>query len=115
MSAPELKPCPFCGNAAYTDLETAAIMGARTSHDFAIACRWCEVSAPGRNTFDEAVTAWNTRADIAAAQIEAARRDAWAEAMKAAADFCDGLDPYDYVGAYVDAILAIPYPGDAHD
>jgi hypothetical protein len=53
------------------------------------------------------------RADLAAAALDAARRDAWAEAMKAAADFCDGLDPYDHVGAYVDAILAIPYPGDA--
>ena len=64
MSAPELKPCPFCGNSAYTDKATARIIGLRTGHTFAIACNSCEVSAPGSSDFNEAVTAWNTRAAL---------------------------------------------------
>ena len=60
--ADELKPCPFCGSPAYTDHETAEIMGRHTGHKFVIACRWCEASAPGAATFAGAVDEWNRRA-----------------------------------------------------
>ena len=84
----ELKACPFCGHPAYDDAETAADFGhRRTGNNFAIACRWCEVSAPGMQTFAEAITAWNTRTDpaLAAAQAEVARlREALEDAARQA-------------------------------
>lgn len=58
----ELKPCPFCGNEPYSDAETAMIFGRRTLRNFAIACSYCEVSAPGADDFSDAIDAWNTRA-----------------------------------------------------
>lgn len=66
-----LLPCPFCGNEPYSDEETAASFGRqRTGDRFAIACSWCEVSAPGCATMPEAIAAWNTRADRQAAILE---------------------------------------------
>lgn len=62
--APELKPCPFCGSKPYTDTETATVMGDRTGHYFAVACRNCEASAPGSNSWTGAVGNWNIRADL---------------------------------------------------
>jgi len=61
MGKPELKPCPFCGSDAYFDKETAAILGNRTGHKFAIACSWCEISGPGEQEFNKAVMRWNQR------------------------------------------------------
>ena len=59
----ELKPCPFCGKQPYTDEDTAADFGQRrTGNEYAIACSWCEVSAPGAESMEQAITAWNTRA-----------------------------------------------------
>jgi hypothetical protein len=71
-------------------------------------------------------------ADLAAAAVEAARRDAWEAGLKTGALFCqdnavqsvspdakptpigDACWKHDGM-KYAAAILAIPYPGDAHD
>ena len=66
----KLKLCPFCGHESYTDLDTAIQFGG--AGGYAIACSWCEVSAPSRQTFSDAVLAWNTRTDLADAKIAAA-------------------------------------------
>ena len=71
MTAPDLKPCPFCGHHPYDDLETEMIMGARTGHKFAVACSWCEVLAPGADTRVGARGNWNTRTPDPAAIREA--------------------------------------------
>jgi hypothetical protein len=59
------------------------------------------------------------RADLAAAQIEAARRDAWEAAMKAAAwkayVTCAETRHAALGEKCSVVILAIPYPGEAHD
>lgn len=54
-------PCPWCGHQPYTDTETAAIMGRRTGHRFAIGCSYCEATAPGDKTFAAAVSNWESR------------------------------------------------------
>ena len=56
-------PCPFCGRPPYTDAETLKVFGKRTGHHFAVACSWCEASAPGANTIEDAADNWNTRED----------------------------------------------------
>lgn len=58
----ELKPCPWCNNAPYADGGTAKVFGKRTMHNYAIACSYCEASAPGARTMTEALSEWNTRA-----------------------------------------------------
>lgn len=57
----ELELCPWCGSPAYEDDATARVMGNRTGNNFAVACTWCEASAPGANTMCKARTEWNTR------------------------------------------------------
>lgn len=72
--APELLPCPFCGNSnPYTDDESCRIFGRRTGHNYAVACSNCEVSSLGSETLSEAITAWNTRANQQA--LDAAREE----------------------------------------
>ena len=80
-----LLPCPFCGDLAHNDEATAHIMGTRTSHDFAVACSNCEVSAPGASTVAQAVTNWNTRADAALAMPATVDRASWEAGRDAAA------------------------------
>jgi hypothetical protein len=52
---PELKPCPFCGGAAY-------------KHIVSIRCKGCDVRfRPPTADDDELITAWNTRTNLCAA------------------------------------------------
>jgi Lar family restriction alleviation protein len=77
MTAPDLKPCPFCGGEAEINplaLETS---------DFNVACfsGECPVEPQTRGeTKAEAIAAWNTRAVDPAAIREAALREAAAVA-----------------------------------
>lgn len=59
-----LMPCPFCGGTPYNDEQTFHVFGTRTGHAWAVACSYCEVSAPGSNTIEDAIAAWNRRADL---------------------------------------------------
>lgn len=65
-----LETCPYCGHTAYTDHESMAIFGARTGHNYAVACRYCEASATGADTLEDAYANWNRRAPTAAIQPE---------------------------------------------
>jgi hypothetical protein len=111
MSAPELKPCPFCGGDLINPYLKNPEVFKHLPHE---TCYARQVIVHPENYTD-----WNTRADLAAAQIEDARRDAWAEAMKAAKDNvsarCVGV--CDFPDAcrceLADRIFPIPYPGDA--
>lgn len=76
-----LKPCPFCGSAAYDDKSTWRVFGRRTGHEYAVACGYCEASSPGDDNCQLAIAAWNNRAAIetqpapdVAAMVEAARK-----------------------------------------
>ena len=53
--APKLKPCPFCGGRAEL----------REDHDNSwVICPNCQISLEGFEDSDDAVAAWNTRADL---------------------------------------------------
>jgi Lar family restriction alleviation protein len=131
MSAPELLPCPFCGGEAHefsSEIDGDGHFIVQCKSCGAEMSRWVQASMSddyrAASQLD-AVTSWNTRADLAAAQIEAARRDAWAEAMKAAAaryaenyrgaNGTTGAIAWDWFSDAEAAILAIPYPGEAND
>lgn len=78
MTAPDLKPCPFCGaraacsvgNASFSGVE---LMGAGTDRPY-VWCGTCGSSGSFEDTDAKAVAAWNTRADLADA-LAAALRD----------------------------------------
>jgi Lar family restriction alleviation protein len=70
MSDTALLPCPFCGEDAYDDMPTWRVFGARTGHEYAIACSSCEAVAPGDDDFTLAIAAWNTRAATETARAE---------------------------------------------
>jgi len=53
MTAPELKPCPFCGEKMPPHDDTAWVR-----------CYGCGAETGWRPTGDEAAAAWNTRADL---------------------------------------------------
>ena len=132
MSAPELLPCPFCGGEAHefsSEIDGDGHFIVQCKSCGAEMSRWVQASMSddyrAASQLD-AVTSWNTRADLAAAQIEAARRDAWAEAMKAAAGHMSaraaeikasghptGFGVSVVYASEAAAIRAIPYPGDA--
>ena len=50
------------------------VFGTRTKHNYAIACSSCEISASGSHSFNQAITAWNTRTPphITDAMVDAA-------------------------------------------
>ena len=60
-----LKPCPFCGHPAYADPATWRVFGQRTGHEYAVACSFCEATAPADDNKNLAVIAWNRRAALA--------------------------------------------------
>ena len=57
MSAPELKPCPFCGGEADIDHDHTV------EENHAYGCRICSVWFDTFNA-DDAISAWNRRADL---------------------------------------------------
>jgi Lar family restriction alleviation protein len=61
MSAPELKPCPFCGSDA-VQLDFDACPGTDSAH---VRCQSCSaLGASGAlGSVPEAIVAWNTRAE----------------------------------------------------
>ncbi len=71
MSEDDILPCPFCGWETPLLHCLDAVMGMETHW---VDCSECGASAIVAATQDEAITAWNTRADpaLAAAQAEVA-------------------------------------------
>lgn len=84
MTAPELKPCPFCGQRAETQE-----YGTRTEV-WAVWCVECRSQMESLSTEAEAIAAWNTRADTAT----------WNAAIRAAAEVCTRIstDPLTKAG-----------------
>lgn len=64
---PELLPCPFCGNAEPVAYE-------QTYYAW-VQCRECDAEGPAKDTGQEAIEAWNTRAPASSEQ-QAAQQDA---------------------------------------
>lgn len=58
----ELKPCPFCG-ADYGFLEIIKCGVTGSSHVYAVMCCECGGRSGRAETKDDAVEAWNRRAD----------------------------------------------------
>ena len=63
--APELKPCPFCGGDA--DLMTPEDDNMRLATAM---CMGCYITGPEKETEAEAITAWNTRADLTKPRVK---------------------------------------------
>ena len=51
----ELKPCPFCGG--------EDLMMVDDDDYFFVGCNTCDTCGPGEGTEEEAIEAWNKRAD----------------------------------------------------
>lgn len=81
----DLEPCPFCGNKVDTQsFWYGAAPGdePRGYHVFCLECSETDaLDGPRRDTLDEAIAAWNTRAPSAAAR----ERDGLREALELAA------------------------------
>jgi Lar family restriction alleviation protein len=103
MTAPDLKPCPFCGGEA--EINPLAL----ATSDFNVACfnGECPVEPQTRGeTKDEAIAAWNTRAVDPAAIREAALREA-AEAVSNLADHALTALAYEHAQACREEILEL--------
>jgi Lar family restriction alleviation protein len=100
MTAPELKPCPFCGKMAHIRTEAGSeLVGYVTTAT--VRCGSCGAIKSDIDSRDangwanasdasaKAITAWNTRADIAAAMV-AAEREACAAMIEATAYTSNG-------------------------
>ena len=74
MSAPELKPCPFCG--PQFDIEVKPVLYGRTAiadgyvTEYTVACHNCGIELHGEYESD-AIAAWNTRATSEADALRA--------------------------------------------
>jgi Lar family restriction alleviation protein len=55
----ELKPCPFCGEPAFHDIDPDIPEGYGQHY---IACEFCTGNVDGHNSYEDAAEAWNTRA-----------------------------------------------------
>jgi hypothetical protein len=64
MSAPELKPCPFCG-------KNGKLMHGGPGNWF-VQCQWCMASTDD-GSIDRAIERWNRRADLPPTKSEALR------------------------------------------
>ena len=53
---PELKPCPFCGG---KELSVISVLG----EDYYVECSSCTTCGPSGETYEEAIEAWNRRAE----------------------------------------------------
>ena len=89
MTAPELKPCPFCGGAA-------DIWRAHEGRTAWIACMGKCVVLVSKEYLsdDEAIAAWNRRADLAQpAQVQPDPRDEVIKGLvEAATDAAEAID-----------------------
>ena len=52
----ELKPCPFCGG---EEFEVVSVYG----EEYYVNCLNCTTCGPGGETYEEAIEAWNRRAE----------------------------------------------------
>ena len=52
----DLKPCPFCGG---TDLHVVSVYGT----EYYVDCFTCTTCGPYGETYEEAIEAWNRRAE----------------------------------------------------
>ena len=74
--AREIKPCPFCGEKAYTQHRTVEVRH-ETESWYRVYCyeMECGVVGPERSTLDGAITAWNSRAKPDSAALAEAREE----------------------------------------
>ena len=111
MDSEALKPCPFCGS---TDLIVKPWHGGGPAKRL-IGCCDCEVGPYATGEYlDEAITAWNTRADantIEALQAENAKlRDAlfpFAEFHQLGGSMNDPISMWFRVAPFADAAYAL--------
>jgi len=111
MTAPNLKPCPFCGGDKLIICETD--FGFEEQTVYAVSCRYdgCHggiyaLSHGYFETKDEAIEEWNTRAVDPAAIREAALREA-AEALSNLADHALTALAYEHAQACREEILEL--------
>jgi len=120
MTAPELKPCPFCGGPA--DIHHHESYSTDSSFDY-VGCSGCwNVLSDIEPTWDArsqrwkhsardlAIAAWNTRADLHRAEVEAAVVRALEAAVEKAVrrweirrEHADKIAEMDYAEAHIDA------------
>lgn len=55
----KLLPCPFCGESKYISVKTTI----NNCHYFSCLCSSCGASSGYENTVEQAISAWNTRAE----------------------------------------------------
>jgi Lar family restriction alleviation protein len=97
MTAPELKPCPFCGSSSNLDW---------TRHSY-VSCDNCDVFGPSYDYPMSAISAWNTRTATIPDPLDDPRVKALVEAMKNVAEqstrdeIPDGYGP-DHVDGFDD-------------
>ena len=63
MTAPELKPCPFCGEADQETLMVEHMPGTILHPAYRVRCDNCGAST-GYSDKSDPITAWNTRAAL---------------------------------------------------
>ncbi len=59
----KLKPCPFCGSTDILDFNNAEMAIGPNSINYGLICIECDARTGWYYTVDEAVKAWNRRAD----------------------------------------------------
>ena len=76
----DLKPCPFCNGEARD--------WGSEERGYGVECRDCNADVSTSRTHEQAIAAWNCRADRdaelvdTASDIDKARREGWAQGMK---------------------------------
>ena len=104
MSAPELKPCPFCGGKA-TVWTTDAYSCDSAEH--VIGCKECDIYMPFAGVFEKAepteadVATWNRRADLPLTDAEVMAHPkvkALVEALQFYADKSNWFSEVPYLG-----------------